>query len=225
MTHETMLEHGLFGRLRRDAGLGWDAYVGHPFVRALGAGTLPEAAFRDYLVQDYLFLIQFARAYALAGYKSSSLAELRAAGAAMIGIVDVEMPLHVGYCRSWGLSEADMEATPEAMQTVAYTRFVLDRGLSGDRLDLDVALAPCIVGYAEIATMLKAHPATKLDGNPYATWIETYAGPEYQTLAQAAVVSLEQRGAARGGHARYPDLLRTFRTATALETEFWQMSL
>ena len=118
-----------------------------------------------------------------------------------------------------------MQAAPEAMQTVAYTRFVLDCGMSGDRLDLDVALAPCVIGYAEIATTLKAHPATKLDGNPYAAWIEMYAGPEYQALAAAAVDGLERTGAARGGRARYPDLLKTFRTATALETEFWQMSL
>ena len=64
------LEHGLFGRLRRDAGAAWEGYVAHPFVVALGEGTLPEAAFRHYLIQDYLFLIHFARAYALAGTRA-----------------------------------------------------------------------------------------------------------------------------------------------------------
>jgi thiaminase (transcriptional activator TenA) len=219
------LDHGLFGSLRRDTGQAWQAYVEHPFVRALGAGTLPEAAFRNYLVQDYLFLIQFARAYALAAYKSANLAELRAAGTALTSIVDVEMPLHVAYCSGWGLSEASMEATPEAMQTIAYTRFVLDRGMAGDRLDLDVALAPCVVGYAEIANLLKACPATRLYGNPYAAWIEMYAGPDYQSLAITAIDGLERAGEARGAAARYPDLLKTFMAATELETEFWQMSL
>jgi thiaminase/transcriptional activator TenA len=118
-----------------------------------------------------------------------------------------------------------MEATPEAVQTVAYTRFVLDRGLSGDRLDLDVALAPCVVGYAEIATRLKADPTTRSAGNPYAAWIDAYADPGYQTLAIAAIDSLERACAIRGGDARYADLLKTFTAATALETEFWQMNL
>ena len=77
------LQHGLFGRLRRDAGEDWTRYVDHPFVRALGDGTLPKPAFQHYLKQDYLFLIQFARAYALAGYKSATLAELRAAAASV----------------------------------------------------------------------------------------------------------------------------------------------
>src|SRR5689334_19457224 len=102
------LEQGLFGRLRHDAGAVWDAYVAHGFVRALGRGTLPEAAFRHFLIQDYLFLIHFARAYALAGFKATQLVDIRAAAAAVSAIVDVEMPLHVSYCARWGLSEAQM---------------------------------------------------------------------------------------------------------------------
>ena len=36
----------------------------------------------------------------------------------------------------------------------AIRGFVLERGMAGDLLDLHVALAPCIVGYAEIAAEL-----------------------------------------------------------------------
>jgi thiaminase (transcriptional activator TenA) len=43
----------------------WRAYTEHPFTNGLADGSLAEAAFRHYLVQDYLFLIEFARAYAL----------------------------------------------------------------------------------------------------------------------------------------------------------------
>jgi TENA/THI-4/PQQC family len=112
------LDQGLFGRLRRDAGAAWDDYVGHDFVRALGRGTLPEAAFRHFLIQDYLFLIHFARAHALAGFKATQLADIRAAAAAVSTIVDVEMPLHVAYCAGWGLSEEQMAGAPEAIETM-----------------------------------------------------------------------------------------------------------
>ena len=126
----------LFARLRDESGDTWSRYCDHPFVRGLGDGTLPEAAFRHYLVQDYLFLIQFARAYALAAYKADGLDDMRAAAGAMSAIVDTEMDLHVGYCRDWGLTEAEMAAAPEDMATTAYTRYVLDRGLGGDLLEL-----------------------------------------------------------------------------------------
>jgi thiaminase/transcriptional activator TenA len=217
------LDQGVFGRLRRDAGVAWEAYVRHPFVLALGAGDLPQPAFRHFLEQDYLFLIHFARAFALAGFKSDSLADLRAAAASVTAIVDVEMPLHVAYCRDWGLSEAEMEAAPEALETMAYTRFVLERGLAGDRLDLDVALAPCIVGYGEAVQLLLADPTTRREGNPYGAWMEAYAGDEYRAVAAAAIENLDRQFARRGGEARYPALLETFVKATRLEEAFWDM--
>ena len=223
MPNKLPLQHGLFGRLRQDAGSDWNHFVDHRFVRALGAGTLPRAAFQHYLQQDYLFLIQFARAYALAGYKSGTLAELRAAAASVSAIVDVEMPLHVSYCAEWGLSEADMQAEPEALETIAYTRFVLERGLAGDRLDLEAALIPCVVGYGEIAARLRADPATRREGNPYTAWIDAYTSPDYTALATRAIEAMERMGQARGGDARYADLLATFRAATRLEAAFWEM--
>ncbi len=220
-----VFDQGLFGRLRRDAGGEWTSYVAHGFVRQLGQGVLAKAAFQHFLKQDYLFLIHFARAYALAAVKSDTLEDLRGAAAAVTTIVDVEMPLHVAYCRDWGLDEAQMAAEPEAMETVAYTRFVLDCGLAGDRLDLEVALAPCVVGYAEAVARLLDDPATRREGNPYAAWMEAYAGEDYHAAVTAAMARLERIGAARGADARYPHLLKTFVAATRLEAAFWDMGL
>src|SRR5690606_13228010 len=93
----------LFERLKSVAADDWNAYVDHAFVRGLGDGSLPGAAFRNYLVQDYLFLIQFARAHALAAYKSRTLADMRAAREGLAAILD-EMGLHLRVCERWGLS-------------------------------------------------------------------------------------------------------------------------
>lgn len=216
---------GLFDRLRAAARPSWDRYVRHPFVAGMGDGTLPEESFRHYLIQDYLFLIHFARAYALAAFKADNLADMRAAARSMAAILDLEMSLHVKYCAGWGLDEAAMQAAPEAQGTLAYTRFVLERGLAGDLLDLHVALAPCIVGYAEIAANLLADPATKLDGNPYGDWIAMYADPEYRAVAAAQVALLDRLSATRGGEARFSDLTRCFDAASRLEAGFWDMGL
>ena len=211
----------LFARLRDDSGEVWRAYVEHRFVAGLGDGTLPAASFRRYLIQDYLFLIQFARAYALAAYKSDTIEELRAGSATLSGLLEIEMPLHVGTCAGWGLDEAAMAAEPEALETIAYTRFVLERGMSGDRLDLEAALAPCVLGYREIGARLAR---TYVDpSNRYAAWIGTYAGDEYRAVADAAERTLDRLWSRRGTDARYPALLSTFRDATRLEAAFWDM--
>ena len=70
---------GLYGRLRQLAAADWQRYVAHPFVQQLASGTLAENAFRRYLTQDYLFLIHFARSYALLVSKLRTLPEMRAA--------------------------------------------------------------------------------------------------------------------------------------------------
>ncbi len=215
----------LFPRLRNVAGDAWSAYVAHPFVAGLADGSLPETSFRHYLGQDYLFLIHFARAYALAVYKADTLAEIRNASAGMSAIVDTEMALHVEYCTAWGLDEAAMEALPEASATMAYTRYVLEKGGQGDLLDLYVALAPCVIGYGEIGARLAADPATKRDSNPYASWIEMYAGEEYQEVARAHGAALDRLWTSRAGGARLESLARTFEQATRLEADFWQMGL
>lgn len=218
-------ENTLYGRLKADCAAEWQAYTRHDFVRQLGAATLPEAAFRHYLQQDYLFLIHFARAYALAGYKAETLEDMRAAAATLSALVDTEMSLHVDYCKGWGLTEAEMEALPEDMATVAYTRFVLDRGMAGDLLDLQVALAPCVVGYAEIGRWLAGDADGVRDGNPYADWIDMYAGEDYQQVASGAVAALDRLMERRGGAGRMAALTETFRQATRLEAAFWQMGL
>jgi thiaminase/transcriptional activator TenA len=216
-------EFGLFGRLRRDARDAWEAYASHPFLAALAAGRLPRAGFQTYLIQDYLFLIDYARAYALAAHKSDSLEEMTAASQTMAALLAVEMPLHIAYCGEWGISEAELQAARPDLRMTAYTSFVLARGSSGDRLDLDVALAPCLAGYAAIAERLLAAPETVLEGNPYAPWIRLYAGPAYRAVAAAAIRALDQSGARRGAETRYPALLATFRTACLLEAQFWDI--
>jgi thiaminase (transcriptional activator TenA) len=215
----------LFPRLVRASENNWRAYIRHDFVLQLANGTLPEVCFRHYLIQDYLFLLHFARAWGLAIYKSDTLGEMNRAQRLVAATLDVEIGLHVDYCRSWGLSEAAMAAEPEASATIAYTRFVLDRGLAGDRLDLETALAPCIVGYAMIAAERMADPATRLDQNSYREWLEMYAGAEYQTLAREAEAALDEQFARRGGESRFGLLAANFSLAARLEAEFWQMGL
>jgi thiaminase/transcriptional activator TenA len=215
----------LFGRLRSACSEEWDAYCNHEFVRRLGDATLPEQSFRHYLEQDYLFLIHFSRAWALAVYKSETLTDMRAAATSLNNMLNYEMAFHVKYCANWGLEEQDMQQIEEARANMAYTRYVLDCGLAGDILDLHTALAPCIIGYAVIGKSLANDPATKLEGNPYKDWIEMYAAEEYQNVAQAASKRLDDLAASRMGQGRFESLVKTFHQAVSLEIGFWDMGL
>lgn len=213
-----------FARLRAQAP-DWDAYTRHRFVEGMADGSLRRADYLAYLVQDYLFLIQFSRAWALAVVKAGDLDEMRACAATVHTLLDHEMALHVQTCAAAGIDTAAMLDTPEAITNIAYTRYVLDAGLSGDFLDLLAALMPCVLGYGEIGQRLagKAAPDTA-----YRDWIDTYAGAEYQQACRDAGALLDAAIRKRLGESpqdnpRWPALVQRFATATRLESAFWDL--
>jgi len=218
-----MTDYGRSFAAWRDAAPAWDAYVRHPFVQGLGDGTLPRGAFLNYLAQDYRFLIHFSRAWALGAVKAGTLAEMRACIATVDALVNVEMPLHIRICAEAGISADQLERTPEAPENLAYTRYVLEAGYSGDFLDLLAALAPCVLGYGEIGLRLAREGAAD---TPYRDWIETYAGEDYQRACREVGALIDTALSARLGDGpenlpRWRELSDRFATATRLEAAFW----
>ena len=200
----------------------WESYIDHSFVRQLADGSLPKACFQHYLQQDYAFLIQFTRAWALALYKSRNLEEMRDAQAGINAMLDLEIGLHIDYCQQWGISEADLAKVEESPACVAYTRYVLDCGMTGGLVDLYAALLPCIYGYAEIGQRL--NQLTPVADNPYQPWIDMYASDEYQAVANAAKTKFNWL-CKEVSASKLEQLQYIFRTATRMEVDFWQMGL
>lgn len=128
-------------------------------------------------------------------------------------------------CARWGLSRADLDAAREEQATVAYTRFVLDCGAAGDLLDLHTALAPCVIGYAEIGRALAPDGADGPNDHPYREWIGEYAGAGYQSVAATARRHLDDLAARTMTDRRFAELSALFGQAARLEADFWQMGL
>lgn len=215
-----------FARWRAGAAGQWHDYTRHPFVEGLGDGTLPRTAFLHYLIQDYVFLTHFSRAWSLGVVKSETLEEMKICAGTVNALVNHEMQLHVKTCAAEGIDEDSLFAATEAVENLAYTRYVMDAGLQGDFLDLMAALAPCVMGYGEIGVRLAG---SKTSDTPYADWIATYADPEYQAVCTSVGAMIDTAVARRIGdlaHApRASGLQDRFNMATKLEVGFWQMGL
>lgn len=215
-----------FALWREGAAVPWRDYTHHAFVEGLGDGTLPRAAFLHYLVQDYVFLVHFSRAWSLGVVKSETLDEMKVCAGTVDALVNHEMQLHVQICAAEGISEDALFSATEATENLAYTRYVMDAGLQGDFLDLMAALAPCVMGYGEIGLRLAD---SKAADTPYADWINTYADPEYQEVCMTVGAMIDAAVARRLGDLttapRATVLQQRFTTATELEVNFWQMGL
>ena len=110
-----MNDYGKAFALMREAAQGpWRDYTCHAFVEGMKDGTLPREAFLHYLRQDYVFLIHFSRAWALAVVKSETHSELLTAVGTVNALISEEMQLHIGICEAAGISREELFSTPEA---------------------------------------------------------------------------------------------------------------
>ncbi len=204
----------------------WRRAAHHPFVEALAAGTLEEEKFRHYLIQDYLFLIDYCRVLALGSAKADTV-ERQGFFAKLTEVtLNTEMELHRSYCERNGISRQELEKASPAPTTLGYTRFMLATANQGDLLDIAVCLTPCFVGYAEIGTRLAGLEGRPTSG-PYHEWIEMYSDPEWVGLCgefrQLTDRLAEEAGVTDPSLPRHQRLSAIFAEAVRWEWMFWQM--
>jgi thiaminase/transcriptional activator TenA len=193
----------------------------------LSSDTLKEKYFLNYLIQDYLFLIQFSKAWSLAVLKSDTLEEMKIAANTVNDLINFEMELHIKLCGSYNISKNDLESANEENENIAYTRYVLELGYSGDFLDLLSALAPCVLGYGEIGINGKNF---KIKTPMYKKWIDTYSSDEYQDVCKNVANLIDQAFLLRLGSDyvntyKWNKVNKIFNKATLLEIDFWNMAL
>ena len=197
--------------LREASAPAWEAMLGHPFVRGIGDGTLPEERFRFYVRQDFLFLTDYGRLMALGAARAPRLEWMRRFSALAGSVLETEMDLHRQFAARWGITAEQLETELTAPATDAYTSFLLRTATLGDFSELVAALLPCMWGYAEIGVALSASATS----GRYREWIDMYASEEFGELAEWArsVVDEVDGDAAR--------MAAAFASSCSHEVRFW----
>jgi thiaminase (transcriptional activator TenA) len=183
------------------------ACLDNPFVRGLGNGTLPVANFRAYVAQDAYFLEAFARAYALALARCPDRHGLQSFHALIGGVLE-ELNLHAAYAQRW---QIDLTRTEPAEATLAYTDFLLATATLEGVAETCAAMTPCMRLYAYLGQSLKSTATSRT----YQEWIDTYASPDFESLA-ATLETLLNRYAVRS-----ESVTRAYRRAMQLELAFF----
>lgn len=210
-----MAKEGTTERLRRLADPIWRSIIGHPFVVGLYSGALPLGKFKYYLLQDYNYLVEFARALSLAAARAPGVELMKAALELAHGTVTGEMANYEALLREVGLSLEDAKAAEPNRVNVSYMAYLKSVCALEGFYQCMAALLPCFWSYAEIA---EAHK-DKLAGNPvavYRKWASTYLGPEYKALVARL------RGVVDSSGLSAEELWPYFREASRYELEFWQ---
>jgi thiaminase (transcriptional activator TenA) len=200
----------------------WDAQLSHPFVVALGDGSLPEQKFKYYILQDARFLGDLSRVFAAgilrAPDSDSALRFVKLAEETMT----VERSLHENYGRRWNLTPKQMTSVPMAPTNYAYTRHMLTVAASGTAAEVTVAALPCAWIYCVVGRhLLRKGPPAK--NHPYRDWLMLYASPEFAEV-QIWMRKKVDQWAKTAGKEELRRMEESFIISSRYEWMFWEMA-
>ena len=195
----------------------YEAILEHPFVTGLTDGTLPEEAFSFYVVQDALYLRDYAKTLAVVAAKAPGTAGTEMFARHAAEIITVERTLHDSLLADLGLDQAEADAAEPAPTTVAYTSYLLATALSGSYAEGVGVVLPCYWIYYEVGKELLRR------GSPnarYQKWIDTYADDGYGDVVRSVLDVADQLGPTLGAAER-ARVERHFRVTSQYEWMFW----
>lgn len=193
------------------------AILAHPFLAQLADGTLPAASFQHYIMQDSLYLAEYARVLAIAAARAPSAAgRLEFSDGAKVA-VQVEEGLHQSFFAQFGVTTGMAQASEPTPACLGYTSYLASLAATRSYEELIAGILPCFWVYWEVGCAIKPRAASP---NPYAPWIDTYAAPAFGE-ATDRVRALVDEAADKAGAATRTAMANAFRTATRYEWMFW----
>ena len=209
-------------RLRASADSLWQSCLNHPFVRGIGDGTLPKEKFQYFMLQDYLYLFDYARVFALGVVKARDPALMRVFAGNVDAILGGEMEIHRAYMARLGIAEAQVFQVRPALDNLSYTHYMLAVAEAGDPAEIVAAILACSWSYAEIGRALNAIPGAA--AHPfYGEWIRGYASDGYAATNDALIALMDRLGEGCS-EARYERLREIFVNCSRYELGFWDMA-
>ncbi len=200
----------------------WDAILEHPFVKELGAGTLPIDKFTYYIKQDYQYLIEFTRCIGIAASKAEDVETMRKWASMMDGCLRYETEMLESLSEKLNIPSGEIESTPKSPTNTAYTSHILYVAYAGTIGENVAALLPCMWTYQDIGLALAEISGYK--GHPiYEEWCNAYIAPEYAGLVQS-YRGLVDEFAENSGEGIRNKMRQHFELSMRYEYMFWEQA-
>ena len=200
----------------------WEACLKHPFVTGIGDGTLAVEKFRYFMLQDYLYLFDYARVFAMGVVKARDPRLMRTFAANVDAILGGEMEIHRTYMARLGITEEQVFAVKPALDNLSYTNYMLSVASTGGPAEIVASILACSWSYAEIGQALARIPGAA-EHPFYGEWIRGYASDSYAATNHSLIELMDALAAGASGEqlARLTDI---FVNCSRYELGFWDMS-
>ena len=200
----------------------WEQSLEKPFLREMALGTLAPELFRQYTIDDSIYLREYARVIAYAIYKSENMSQMQQLYRFLNFINATETVTRVRYLHLWGMDQDMVDRMQPREENLSYTSYMLRVAKEGELPEILMAILPCMLSYTYIGLKLvERYPDIRQ--SPYWEVIEEYISPfcldccqQWGSFAQQLCEDLEE--------SRKEALREIFRCSCRHEQAFWDMA-
>ena len=200
----------------------WEDCYYHPFVQKMGNGTLDKDIFMFYLKQDYKYLFEYAKVFALGVLKASDEDMMNKFTVSQKAVLD-EVNLHKKYMENYGISIQEANKTPSSLFNIAYTSNMMAVGYHYGILELMVTVLPCAWSYYDFACRLKKDFKDSLEKNYYKDWIENYSSNDFYESFEWFFPMIDKLCAGKT-EIELEKITAIFKSSVEFEYLFWDMA-
>ncbi|MCR6544086.1 thiaminase II [Dehalobacterium formicoaceticum] len=201
----------------------WESYHQHSFVQGIGKGDLAMDRFRFYMLQDYLYLYDYAKVFALGVVKAKDPNLMRFFADNVDQILNGEMKIHQSYMNRLGITKDEVANARKSPANDSYTNYMLSIGFQGDVAEITAAILSCSWSYQEIGSrIVSAHPQS-LTHDFYGEWVQGYTSKEYVDTNDALLVMMDSL-ARDYSEDQIQNLMTIFVNCSLYERMFWDMA-
>lgn len=201
----------------------WEACLETEFIKGIAAGTLPEDCFKGYIVDDSLYLREYAKVFAWGMLYAADMEEIRAYYSLLAFVNESEDATRQYYLRRYGLTDREIQSLPLRPENQAYVDAMLTAAREGrGAAACMMACLPCMLSYAWIfERLLRNHPEVR--DTPYWPFVRDYAGDAYEAVCRRWSGFTDQvcQGLDQDREAWCRAI---FRACSEHELRFWEMS-
>ena len=201
----------------------WEGYLTHPFVQGIADGSLAVQKFRFYLLQDYLYLFDYARVFAQGVVKSRTPDAMQVFAFYVASILNGEMEIHRAYMKRLGITKAQVEAVKPSLVNQSYTAYM--RAISAEQgpAEIMAAVLSCALSYEYIAKWIVTHHPGAEQHDFYGEWVKSYASDAY-AVENTRLVDLMERLVDDYTEPQLARLIDIFVDCSRFEALFWDMA-
>lgn len=201
----------------------WEGYHTHPFVKGIGDGSLDKEKFKYYMIQDYLYLVDYTKVFAVGAAKANDLETMRIFAGYIHAILDGEMDIHKAYMKRLGISLTEAFNAPAALDTVSYTSYMLRAAYEAGPAETAAAILSCALSYEVIAKRIAKENPDAPDHPFFGEWIQGYANDAYHEQ-NLVLIDLMNRLAEGYSDEQLARLTEIFTICSKYEKAFWDMA-